>query len=104
DISGATASSYRIASMTLPDNGARFRVRVSNAYGSALSNIATLSVTTNRPPVGQILTPVKGPTYFGGIVVHYSGSASDFEDGDLPASAFTWQVDFHTTPIFIHLF
>ena len=29
------------------------------------------------------------------MVVNYSGSASDFEDGDLPASAFTWQVDFH---------
>jgi hypothetical protein len=29
------------------------------------------------------------------MVVHYSGSASDYEDGDLPASAFTWQVDFH---------
>ena len=70
-------------------------MRVSNAYGSVLSNIATLSVTTNRPPVGQILTPVQGTTYFGGMVVHYSGSASDFEDGDLPASAFTWQVDFH---------
>ena len=29
------------------------------------------------------------------MVVKYSASASDFEDGDLPASAFTWQVDFH---------
>jgi glucose/arabinose dehydrogenase len=94
DISGATASSYKFAT-TLADTGARFRVRVSDAYGSVLSNIATLSVTTNRPPVGQILTPVQGTTYFGGMVVHYSGSASDHEDGDLPASAFTWQVDFH---------
>jgi len=68
---------------------------VSDAYGSTLSNVATLSVTSDKPPVGQILTPVQGRTYFGGMVVHYSGSASDFEDGDLPASAFTWQVDFH---------
>jgi hypothetical protein len=29
------------------------------------------------------------------MVANYSASASDFEDGDLPASAFTWQVDFH---------
>jgi hypothetical protein len=28
-------------------------------------------------------------------VISYSGSASDFEDGDLSASAFTWKVDFH---------
>ncbi|PYL88500.1 MAG: hypothetical protein DMF14_16475 [Verrucomicrobia bacterium] len=95
NITGATARTYRIASTTLSDDGARFRVRVSNAYGSILSNVATLSVTSDKPPVGQILTPAQGTTYFGGMVVKYSGSASDYEDGDLPASAFTWQVDFH---------
>ena len=94
DIVGATASSYKFTT-TLADDGAQFRVRVSNAYGSVLSNVATLSVTTDKPPTAQILTPISGTTYFGGMVVNYSGSASDFEDGDLPASAFTWQVDFH---------
>jgi hypothetical protein len=68
---------------------------VSNSYGSTLSKVATLSVTSDKPPVGHILTPSQGTTYFGGMVVNYSGSASDYEDGDLPASAFTWQVDFH---------
>jgi glucose/arabinose dehydrogenase len=95
NISGATARTYRIASTTLNDNGARFRVRVTNPYGSVLSNAAVLSVTTNKPPAAQILTPVADTTYFGGMVVNYSGSASDYEDGTLPASAFTWQVDFH---------
>src|SRR5881392_241594 len=95
NISGANARTYRIASTTLSDNGARFRVRVSNAYGNTLSNVATLSVTSDKPPTAQILAPAQGTTYFGGMVVNYSGSASDFEDGDLPASAFTWQVDFH---------
>jgi len=94
NISGATASSYKFAT-TLADNRAQFRVRVSNAYGSALSNTATLSVTSDKPPTSQILTPAVGTTYFGGMVVHYSGSASDKEDGTLPASAFTWRVDFH---------
>ncbi|PYL88460.1 MAG: glucose dehydrogenase, partial [Verrucomicrobia bacterium] len=95
NISGANARTYRIVSTTLSDNGARFRVRVSNAYGNTLSNVATLSVTSDKPPLGQILTPAQGTTYFGGMVVNYSGSASDFEDGELPPSAFTWQVDFH---------
>ena len=94
NISGATASSYKFAT-TLADNGAQFRVRVSNAYGSASSNTATLSVTSDKPPTSQILTPAVGATYFGGMVVNYSGSASDKEDGTLPASAFTWRVDFH---------
>jgi glucose/arabinose dehydrogenase len=95
NISGATARTYRIAQTTLNDNGARFRVRVTNPFGSVLSNEALLSVTTNKPPVGEILTPAVGTTYFGGMVVNYSGSASDYEDGTLPASAFTWRVDFH---------
>jgi len=94
NMTGATASSYKFAT-TLADNGAQFRVRVSNAYGSASSNTATLSVTSDKPPTSQILTPAVGTTYFGGMVVHYSGSASDKEDGTLPASAFTWRVDFH---------
>ena len=95
NISGATARTYRIAHTTLPDNGAHFRVQVSNTYGDTLSAVATLSVTSDKPPIGQILTPTQGKTYFGGMVVNYSGSASDFEDGELPPSAFTWQVDFH---------
>ena len=95
NISGATARTYKIRSTTLSDNGARFRVQVSNSYGNTLSKVATLSVTSDKPPVGQILTPAQDTTYFGGKVVYYSGSASDFEDGDLPPSAFTWQVDFH---------
>jgi glucose/arabinose dehydrogenase len=48
NISGATASSYMIASTALPDNGAKFRCVVSNAFGSATSNEATLTVTA--PP------------------------------------------------------
>ena len=94
NIVGATASSYKFKT-TLADNGAQFGVRVNNTYGTVLSSVATLSITTDKPPTAQILTPVSGTTYFGGMVVNYSGSASDFEDGDLPASAFTWQVDFH---------
>ena len=59
------------------------------------SNVAALSVTSDKPPLGQILTPAQGTTYFGGMAINYSGSASDKEDGTLPVSAFTWRVDFH---------
>jgi glucose/sorbosone dehydrogenase len=94
DIIGATAASYKFTT-ALADNGAQFRVRVSNPYGNALSTEATLSVTSDKPPTAQILTPVAGTRYHGGMNIKYSGSASDKEDGDLPASAFTWRVDFH---------
>jgi glucose/arabinose dehydrogenase len=93
-ITGATASSYKFTT-TLIDDGAQFGVRVSNPYGTILSHAATLSVISDKPPTAQILTPVAGTLYRGGMNIKYSGSASDFEDGNLPASAFTWRVDFH---------
>ena len=39
--------------------------------------------------------PAAGTLYSGGNVITYSGTATDPEDGTLPASAFTWHVDFH---------
>jgi glucose/arabinose dehydrogenase len=95
DIAGATAASFKMVKTTLADNGATFRAVVSNIYGSVVSNEATLSVTTDKPPTAEIVNPVVGTTYFGGMLVNYAGSASDVEDGVLPRSAFTWQIDFH---------
>ena len=95
DIPGATAASYTLTSVTTSDNGARFRARVTNASGSAVSNEATLTVTSNQPPVATISQPVAGSLYTAGQTVAYAGSGSDAEDGSLPASAFTWQIDFH---------
>ncbi len=95
DIPGATAASYTLTSVTTSDNGARFRARVTNASGSAVSNEATLTVTSNQPPVATISQPVAGSLYSAGQTVSYAGSGSDAEDGGLSASAFTWQIDFH---------
>jgi hypothetical protein len=50
NISGATAASYTTPATTAADNGATFRVIVSNSAGSATSNSATLTVTA--PPAG----------------------------------------------------
>jgi len=44
-IGNATASSYTTSPVIPADNGAKFRVVVSNAAGKAISNAATLSVT-----------------------------------------------------------
>jgi hypothetical protein len=77
------------------DNGAQFRCVVSNAFGSATSNNATLTVTANTAPTASITTPASGTTYAAGTTINYSGTGTDTQDGTLPASAFTWQVDFH---------
>jgi glucose/arabinose dehydrogenase len=96
NISGANANNFTIPSPTLADNGAKFKVRVSNSAGSVTSNEVTLTVLDNKIPEPTISTPVFGAKYVGGDVINFSGTALDKEDGDLPASAFTWKVDlFH---------
>ncbi len=56
DIAGATATSYTINSVTPADNGAQFRCVATNAFGSATSNNATLTVTAGTPVVaGDVL-------------------------------------------------
>jgi hypothetical protein len=63
DISGATSSTYTTPATVLGDNGAQFKVRVSNIYGAVFSNTAVLTVVT--PPVitGQ---PSSGTVIEGG--------------------------------------
>lgn len=95
DISGATSSSYTFPGASTSDSGSRFRVVVSNNYGSVTSNIATLTVTSNRAPTGTISSPAAGVLYSAGQSFTYAGGGTDPEDGALPASAFTWRVDFH---------
>jgi len=94
NIAGATARTYTLVT-SAADNGAMFRVLVSNATGSVLSNSATLTVLTNNAPNANITAPTNGAPYRGGQVITFAGTGTDVEDGNLPPSAFTWRVDFH---------
>jgi hypothetical protein len=42
-----------------------------------------------------VTQPAAGTLYSAGNTISYAGTATDTEDGTLPASAFTWRVDFH---------
>lgn len=96
DIPGATQSSYTVSNPALADNGAQFKVKVTNSAGAVTSNPATLTVINNQSPVPVISAPTNGTQYSGGNVITFSGTATDLEDGTLPASAFTWRIDlFH---------
>jgi glucose/arabinose dehydrogenase len=94
-IAGATSSSYTRTNIQLSDNGAFFDVVVTNAFGMAVSDAAQLTVLQNAVPTASITQPLVGTTYAGGNVINYAGTGNDAEDGVLPASAFTWSVDFH---------
>jgi hypothetical protein len=95
NIAGATSEDYTITSVAQADNGARFRAIVSNDFGSTTSAEAVLTVSASQAPTATITAPAAGTLYSGGMVISYAGTGSDPENGALPASAFTWRVDFH---------
>lgn len=90
NIAGATATSYTLPNAQQSDNGARFRVIVSNGFGTATSNEAVLTVTSNLAPVANLTAPAAGTLFRGGQTINYAGDATDPEQGTLPASAFSW--------------
>ncbi|PZR20137.1 MAG: carbohydrate-binding protein [Flavobacterium psychrophilum] len=96
DIPGATGASYTIPEVEMADAGA-YRVIVTNTAGTVTSNAATLTVIpfTNTPQV-QILFPLPTLTWNADDTIHFEATANDIEDGELPASAFSWSIDlFH---------
>ncbi|HKE56926.1 MAG TPA: PQQ-dependent sugar dehydrogenase [Pyrinomonadaceae bacterium] len=76
NINGATASSFTLASPVFGDSGAKFRCVVTNAFGSATSNEATLTVNAppsiTQQPTNQTVTQGQTATF----TVTASGSAT----------------------------
>ncbi len=95
NISGATNSTYTIPVVS-PGDAGNYSVLVANSAGSATSNDAVLTVTpANQLPTATINTPGAGATFAGGDVINFSGTGTDPEDVNIPASGFEWYVDFH---------
>jgi glucose/arabinose dehydrogenase/chitodextrinase len=68
------------------------RLSVSDGVNTTLA--APISIKAGNPPTATILTPQDGATFRAGDVISFSGVATDTEDGTLPASAFSWTLDF----------
>ena len=69
------------------------RLTVSDGVNSTPSTPLTISV--GNAPTATILTPTAtDPLFKAGDVISFSGNATDVEDGTLPASAYTWNIDF----------
>lgn len=94
-IPGATGASYTTPAAVLADSGSRYRCRVTNVLGTAVSTEATLTVLNDLPPSPSITDPLAGAHYGGGTSLTFAGTADDPETGPLPASALTWWIDFH---------
>src|SRR5262249_22101002 len=95
DINDARAASY---SPQLADQGLNLRVRVTatNAGGSASAASATVGPvaadTTNTPPVPVITAPATSAHWKAGDTIPFAGSASDAQDGSVPASRLSWDI------------
>ncbi len=72
----------------------QYTARLSVSDGANTSQAQPLSITVGSPPTASILSPRDGSPFRAGDVISFSGDASDTEDGQLPASAFTWNIDF----------
>ncbi len=55
-------------------------------------------ICTNAAPVPTISQPASSLTYKVGDVITYAGSATDAEDGTIPASGLSWQIVLHHCP------
>jgi hypothetical protein len=95
DIPGATDSSYTLGAPAMVDHGAEFRVVVSGAGGIVTSDAAVLIVNPGGAPTAVILSPAVGKLYRAGQAIKFKGTATDPQEKKLPASAFSWRVDFH---------
>ena len=78
------------------DNGARFRARVTNGFGSATSNeaVAHRDTRTSRRRRRSRL-PAAGTLYRGGDTIVYCRHGHRSRGWDAAGARFTWRVDFH---------
>jgi glucose/arabinose dehydrogenase len=71
-----------------------YGARLSVADGSTSTLSTPITIRVGRPPVPTILAPADGATFRAGDTITFTGDATDPDDGALPASAFTWNIDF----------
>ena len=65
-------------------------LRVTDVGG--LQGTTTVTVTAGAPPAATIATPTAGTTWAVGDLLSFTGSARDWRDAALPASALTWRL------------
>jgi glucose/arabinose dehydrogenase len=72
----------------------QYTARLSVSDGVNTTQAAPVPISVGNRPAATILTPQDGSVFQAGDVISFSGDATDTEDGALPASAFSWSIDF----------
>ena len=76
-------------------------LRVSDPNGASDTNSVIIDVGST-PPVATIEAPLPTTTWKVGDVIDFSGSATDEQDGTLPASALSWDLIMNHCPVNCH--
>jgi hypothetical protein len=76
-------------------------LRVTDGGGATGTDSQVIGVS-NTPPVPVITTPTSSTTWQVGQQISFSGSASDAQDGTLPASALSWSLVLQHCPSSCH--
>jgi PKD repeat protein len=76
-------------------------LRVTDPNGASDTDSVTITVG-NTPPTATITGPAAGTTWAVGDVINLSGSATDVQDGALPASALRWNLVLQHCPSNCH--
>jgi len=78
------------------------QLQVTDNHGASNTSAPITITVGNTPPIATINTPTPGTTWKVGDVINFSGSATDTQDGTLPASALTWTLIMHHCPSNCH--
>jgi PKD repeat protein/glucose/arabinose dehydrogenase len=97
DDSTATKPTYTYST----DGNYTATLKVTDSHGASDTDSVTITVG-NTPPTAVINAPPAGTTWKVGDVINFSASATDKEDGTLPASALSWQLVLQHCPSNCH--
>jgi glucose/arabinose dehydrogenase/PKD repeat protein len=78
------------------------RLRVTDSPGASSISGPIVITVGNTPPTATIASPPGSLTWRVGDVINFSGSASDPQDGNLPASALSWSLVLNHCPSTCH--
>jgi glucose/arabinose dehydrogenase len=78
------------------------RLTVTDTSGASSTSDPITITVGNTPPSATITSPSASYLWRVGDVISFSGSASDAQDGQLPASALSWTIILHHCPSNCH--
>ena len=71
-----------------------YQARLTVSDGVNNSTSTPIAISAGDAPVATLSSPIDGSNFRAGDVISYQGDGTDPDDGRLPDSAFTWNIDF----------